>query len=370
MKKKPLECYWVRRQLRYGLVGDAEVCQGIVRENAEAFGFVNLASLREAARRGELLVCEVDGEVVGFVSWYGRKDGWNTIYEVAVRRGYKGVGIGRSLVYAVPTPVRLKCPADMVGSNMFYAGLGFEMVGVEDGHKRPLNVWEMRLLAIHCQGSNRKVPAWAGYSGMAYGTRSSEGARDWPFMLDCDWKKLSTTEEYERRFIPLVQKYRPVFAMVRDYERAEQREEMLREIEMLRGLGVLRIGVVPKFEGAIQDIPRDCIVAVSVPSSYAGYVPPLEQLRGRRVHLLGGNPKAQLDLIVKMRGIGAQVLSVDYNVHERNAQNGMVFDGGVWNIECSILNYTIAYDELVWFSGQNIRKFLVEGMKVTQPMLL
>jgi hypothetical protein len=189
-------------------------------------------------------------------------------------------------------------------------------------------------------------------------------------MLDCDWKKLSTTEEYERRFIPLVQKYRPVFAMVRDYERAEQREEMLREIEMLRGLGVLRIGVVPKFEGAIQDIPRDCIVAVSVPSSYAGYVPPLEQLRGRRVHLLGGNPKAQLDLIVKMRGIGAQVLSVDYNVHERNAQNGMVFDGGVWNIECSILNYTIAYDELVWFSGQNIRKFLVEGMKVTQPMLL
>jgi GNAT superfamily N-acetyltransferase len=336
---------------------DSALCQSMTRDHRSAFPFVTRAGLSSIAERGGLHIARIDGEAVGFVSFWARRDGWHTVHELCVRDGWQGVGVGRALLYSVPTPIRLKCPADLEASNRFYHGAGMERVGTEDA-KRPLNIWEMRVLCIHCQGSNRSVPMWARRAGMAYGSRSVETPRAWPFMLDVDFKRLSGLEDWRRQYLPKVVRYRPVMAMALDYASPAQKADMLHMVDDLRALGVLRVVVTPKFAGAVTDIPPDCIVGISVPSSYEGYIPETTELVGRKTHLLGGSPLRQSPLISQIIGAGGVVLSADYNVHERNAQNGRYFQAGQWLPRATIAQPTRYYDEMIPYSGANIRKHL------------
>lgn len=348
--------------IRRGGVSDAEACQKMTRQHPKSFPFVMLASLRECAERGALHIAYIEGIMVGFVSYRARRDGWHTIYELCVDESWHGQGVGRALLYSVPTPIRLKCPVDLEASNRFYRGAGMELDSVDTSKARALNIWTMRVLTIHCQGNNRKVPMWANKAGMAYGTRHDNAARAWPFMLDINWKKVVWPD-----YLAKVQALRPVMAMAQDYEHPSQRDRMLSQVADLRALGVLRIAVCPKFDGAIADIPADCLVAVSVPSSYAGFVPQYDELTGRKVHLLGGNPNAQVDLITRL---GGAVVSADYNVHERNAQNGMIFDYGRWVHRSPIARKTADYDNQVPYSGGNIRRHLNRAACFKQEVLL
>lgn len=352
--------------IRPGTPADAELCQQMTRQHRNAFPFVTLPSLRECAERGGLFIAVIEGIPAGFVSFRACRDGWQTIYELCVLPEWEGLGVGRALLYAVPCPIRLKCPVDLK-ANGFYsnAGMMLERVETERHGKtlsRPLNIWHMRVLTIHCQGNNRKVPAWANRAGMAYGTRHDNTPRAWPYMLDINWKKVVWPE-----YLTKVRLLRPVMAMAQDYEHPDQRERMLAQVADLRALGVLRIGVIPKFGGAVADIPPDCIVAVSVPSSYAGFVPEMSELAERKIHLLGGNPQAQADLITRL---GGAVISTDYNVHERNAQNGMIFDYGRWVIRSALGTQTEDYDHVVPHSGANIRKHLQGAASMKQGLLL
>ena len=349
-----------RLHIRRGTPQDADACQQLTRQYREWFPFVMRSSLIEAAERGSLHVAEVDGIFAGFVSFRACQDGWQTVYEIAVDSAFTGTGVGRNLLYSVPTPIRLKCPVDNTASNQFYANAGMMLSHVEDA-KRPLNIWHMRVLCIHCQGNNRKVPAWARTAGMAYGTRHDDTPRDYVFFQDINWKKYDW-QEYAHK----VATWQPVMAMVADYLEPEQRETMLQQVADLRALGVLRVMVCPKFVGAVADIPKDCTVAVSLPSGYAGFVPPHEELIGRRVHLLGGNPGDARNAVVRWD----MVRSADYNVHERNAQNGFLFDGGVWVPRSPLKLKTAEYEGVVPFSGANIRKALNEAAKYRQAVLL
>ncbi len=347
-------------RIRRGTADDADACQRLTRQHREWFPFVMRASLVEAAERGSLHVAEVDGMFAGFVSFRVCRDGWQTVYEIAVAPEFAGSGVGRNLLYSVPAPIRLKCPVDNAASNRFYANAGMSLSHVEDA-ARPLNVWHMRVLCIHCQGNNRKVPGWAREAGMAYGTRHDDTPRDFPFMLDINWKKYDWNEYCHK-----VASWHPVMAMAADYERADERDSMLQQVADLRALGVLRIAVCPKFTGAVADIPAGCIVAVSLPSRYAGFVPDPAEHVGRRVHLLGGNPGDARDAVTKW----GNVASADYNVHERNAQNGFLFDGGVWVPRSPIKLKTAEYAGVVPHSGANIRKALNEAAKYRQAVLL
>jgi ribosomal protein S18 acetylase RimI-like enzyme len=38
------------------------------------------------------------GEVLGFVLWHLRKDGWSTVYDIGVFREFGGLGVGRALL--------------------------------------------------------------------------------------------------------------------------------------------------------------------------------------------------------------------------------------------------------------------------------
>lgn len=325
---------WPAFCIRVATAHDIDACDRIARQHPLALGWVMRTSLRSAAERGGLYVAQTDAGVVGFVEWAqptrGANKGWTVVYHLAVDKAHQGAGIGKRLLHSVPTPIRLKCPVALADApnpaNAFYASLGMMNTGTDTTRGgKLLNVWEMRVLCIHVQGNNREIPDACKASGMAYGTRHVEKPRAWPLMVDIYWKKYDWAD-----YLSKVQAWRPVMAMAADYEGPDQRDMMLQQVADLRAAGVLRVMVCPKFAGAVADIPADCIVAVSVPSQYAGYLPADHELAGRRIHLLGGAPGKQMAFVRHYAGVGAQVVSIDGNAHYRAAMFGSQFDGSVW----------------------------------------
>lgn len=120
---------------------------GLIKQIASHYraelGYVMYPALRESIGRGELLIAQVNGQSpLGFVNFHARRDGWHTIYEIAVAPSLVGKGVGKALFVAVPRPVRLKCTLDNDRANAFYAAR-MTLVRVEQGRKHPLNVWEL-----------------------------------------------------------------------------------------------------------------------------------------------------------------------------------------------------------------------------------
>ena len=108
-------------------------------------GYVMPIVLREQASRGNLLLLMSGNLVMGFCNYNIRKkDGVGVIYEVGTHPAIRGKGGGKQLVEAVLTKcekIHLKCPIDNK-SNGFYSRIG-EKIGVEQGKKRPLNLWQI-----------------------------------------------------------------------------------------------------------------------------------------------------------------------------------------------------------------------------------
>jgi N-acetylglutamate synthase-like GNAT family acetyltransferase len=146
-------CWWEpSMQVRWAQEKDVEAVKRLTDENRGAFGFVVRASLEERVRKGGLLVAEQQRALVGFVSFHHRRDGWTTIHELCTRAENRKRGVGRALVQQVEQEalhkrqngVRLKCPLDLP-ANGFYARLGFTRIGIEEGKRRPLAIWEKQL---------------------------------------------------------------------------------------------------------------------------------------------------------------------------------------------------------------------------------
>jgi GNAT superfamily N-acetyltransferase len=304
----------------------------IAHQYRNELGYVHPVALHEHIAKGTVHVCKEDGRIVGFVDFHARRDGWQTVYHLATDKEFVGQSVGRQLLYSVPCPMRLKVTTDNETANRFYANAGMRLVATELGRKRPLNVYELRILGIFCMGNGPGVtfPTVARLSGMAYGTRSSETARAWPYMLDIDWKQFNDGKLTWPDYMAMVNEYRPVQAMCVDYESPEQLPQLKQQVDDLRAAGVMRIMVCPKFPGAVADIPDNCIVAISIPSGYAGFIPDLPELRSRRLHLLGGTPHKQREYTLRFQAVGGTVISFDGNSHQRAAQTGSVFASGKW----------------------------------------
>lgn len=202
---------------------------------------------------------------------------------------------------------------------------------------------------VLCMGSGHKwMPDVARQSGWEYGFRYDHASQsEKVYMIDIRWQNYNWA-----KYIEKVKRYRPEIAMVADYESPSQRRLLYQQIRELKPL-VSRVMVCPKFTGAIQHIPSFCIVAVSVQSQYAGFEPPIEELIGREIHLLGGNFNRQADLIRKYNAI-ASVVSLDTASHIAGAYHGRYFDNGRWKQmqkrECSV-------QELATLSGQNLKRW-------------
>lgn len=310
--------------IRKATIGDKDKIAAIWRKNTSQLGGVQMAGLKRAIESGLCHVAEENGEILGFVEYYARKDGWQTIYHIATSEAARNQGVGAALLWSVPCPIRLKVTVDNESAIRFYEHHHMQRAAEETTKKGTrLYVYELRTLFIQVAGNNTKWPALCRESGIAYGSRHDDKIRAWPAMIDINWKKYDWN-----CYLTILAQHKPLMAMVADYEAPAQKELMLKQVQDLRDLGILRIMVCPKFDGAIADIPSDCIVAVSVPSKYAGYIPPMQQLKGKKVHLLGGSPVKQREYLLKINGAGAYVVSADGNSH--TSADGRLWKHGRW----------------------------------------
>lgn len=128
--------------IRFANESDLHVVVKIARQYDKQLGYVRPISLREAIAKKSLLVAEMGGRVVGFVNYHARRDGWKTIYEIAVDPAFVSSKVGAGLLAAVPKPTRLKCVLTNIRANYFYSDNGMNLVRIEDGKRRSLAVWE------------------------------------------------------------------------------------------------------------------------------------------------------------------------------------------------------------------------------------
>lgn len=357
-------------RIRHATLDDKSRLLEIAHQYRAELGYVHPVALSEHITKRTVLVAEWFGNVWGFVDYHARRDGWQTIYHLVVDKHMLGQGLGRQLLYAVPCPMRLKVTQSNP-ANAFYTGAGMQFVRTEAGKKQALNVYELRVLGIFCMGNGKAdtFPRVARESGLAYGTRSSEQARVWPYMLDVDWKQFNAGKLTWADYMHLIAQYHPVQAMCVDYEHPDQRRQLYQQIRDLRNAGVLRVMVCPKFDGAVAHIPRWCVVAVSVPSSYAGFVPDGAELAGRRVHLLGGSPHAQRRWMLRLQGAGAKVVSFDGNSHEKVAQKAKLFLDGKWQQANGRAVTPDDQIQLTILSGRNILRMMNTLHEVKQLAL-
>lgn len=318
-------------RIRHATLDDVPRLLEIARQYRSELGYVHPVALREHIARRTVLVCEWFGNIYGFVDYHARRDGWQTIYHLAVDKHLQGQGIGRQLLYAVPCPMRLKVTADNP-ANVFYTNAGMQLVSTEAGKKRALNVYELRTMYALVKGGVPAAPELARRSGMAYGIRGDYKAYAWPYAVDIDFEAFRLGKMTWRDYLGQVREHNPVQAMVVDYGPAQpSRRVLYQQIRDLRALGVLRILVCPKADYAIGHTPSWCITALSVPSSYAGWLPDdFKALKGRRIHLLGGEVRLQRELAAAAAVCGGVVISMDGSLHTKAGAFGRVFDGTRW----------------------------------------
>ncbi len=128
--------------IRFASEVDIPAIKAIANQYKHQLGFVNRAALQTALKRRELWVAQRDGLIVAFVHWHARRDGWNTVYEIATHRDWRNRGVGRALLDSLPRPLRLKCTVDNTAALDFYGRVGMQIVRTEDGKKRKLHVLE------------------------------------------------------------------------------------------------------------------------------------------------------------------------------------------------------------------------------------
>lgn len=353
-------------RIRHATPDDVPRILEIAHQYRDALGYVHPMALREHISARSVLVTEWFGNIWGFVEYHARRDGWQTVYHLAVDKHATGQGMGRYLLYAVPCPIRLKVTADNVCANAFYHHTGMRVARTEAGKKRQLLVYERRVLYELVKGGARSIPDIAQQAGMAYGVRGDYTAYAWPFAVDIDFEAYRLGAMTWADYLQQVSRNHPVQAMVVDYgPHQPSRRVLYQQIRDLRALGVLRILVCPKFERAIAHTPRWCITALSVPSAYAGWLPDdFKMLKGRRVHLLGGEVRLQQELAARVAACGGRVISMDGSLHTKAGAFGRVFDGTRWQQTAGQETATLILE-----SSRRIAEY-VQGKPIQLPLAI
>jgi hypothetical protein len=133
--------------------------------------------------------------------------------------------------------------------------------------------------------------------------------------------------------LSVVQELRPTYATVRDVMTREQCRDagiayypldtILAWAEEIAQYAE-NVIVIPKYD-CIADIPDQYMLGYSVPSSYGGTPLSVDLFRHRRVHLLGGSWKSQLE---HLAALGDAVVSIDNNHIQLMARRFGQFDDG------------------------------------------
>lgn len=148
------------------------------------------------------------------------------------------------------------------------------------------------------------------------------------YFVDQDWK-----EPDREAYIAMVRQYKPHIATVLDWERPDQREEVLGWAEEIAP-HVDVIVIIPKCPESIAYLNRNNIrkmngkevrLGYSVPTSHGGTELFVGEFAGWTVHALGGSPTRQLEVARYLN-----VVSVDGNYIHHKVRRGQFFDGQRW----------------------------------------
>lgn len=171
-------------------------------------------------------------------------------------------------------------------------------------------------------------------AGWMYGCRSTDGpcvgtiyspAHRLEF-LDCLYTDYD--HDHHRR---AVKKWRPKYATVRDIMSRKQCVEAgiaYYELEQILAWAedldqyAQHVIVIPKYD-CLDQIPDKYVLGYSIPTSHGGTPLPIDAFRGRRVHLLGGSWKKQLNYLATL---GGDVVSIDHNYSLKAASYGQFAD--------------------------------------------
>jgi hypothetical protein len=149
---------------------------------------------------------------------------------------------------------------------------------------------------IYCADGNRRFAQIAIEHGYLYGAQLPRTVYFPPFFADQDWKKPNRAA-----YMAALAKHRPHMASVLDLEQESQLAEVLSWAEEAAQY-VAVVMVIPKVFGIIPSLPRriggaEVRLGYSVPTKFGGTELPVWEFVGWPVHLLGGSPNAQMELV-------------------------------------------------------------------------
>lgn len=163
-------------------------------------------------------------------------------------------------------------------------------------------------------------------AGLSYGVRSTDRSCVYckPIFIDNHYQQYD-----HQHHLSVVREYRPKYATVRDVMTQAQCKEAGIDYYSLDQILAWadeiadyaeHVIVIPKYN-CLERIPDRHILGYSIPTSYGGTPLPISLFQGRRVHLLGGEPRLQVEY---WRELGSDVVSIDNNYIQRKSQFGMV----------------------------------------------
>lgn len=205
---------------------------------------------------------------------------------------------------------------------------------------------------VYVRGGDKTAPEIARLSGMKYGSRNDYTVySNDVFMIDIVW-----TSYVWSRYLDVIRRHKPQVAMVADWLPGIPAAQVYSQIADLEALGIERIMVCPKFHGAVADIDRKYVIAISVPTRYAGFLPQSAEVEGRDVHLLGGHPDQQA-YCTHERYCYANIVTVDGNILALKAGLGAVWSEtkGDWH-EVALNRYSTI--DLAIVSGKTVQSYL------------
>lgn len=121
---------------RYGKNKDYTQLRKIANQYRGEFGFIKRVAIEESIQKKELIVAEIDHVVVGFIHFYKRKDGINTVREIAVDKAYLELGIGKILYTMVPKPKRLSASVHNDKANNFSKKVNMNLLKTDKKKQR------------------------------------------------------------------------------------------------------------------------------------------------------------------------------------------------------------------------------------------
>lgn len=137
--------------VRFAAPIDTPSIKKIADANKGALGFIPQAKVNDAIKQQRVLVLCTDQELTGFVIYRHRKtDSQTTLSDICVVEAWRGQKGGHQLMQALVQDcvehersfILLKCPTELK-ANYFYEKVGFTRVGIDNGNRRPLNIWRL-----------------------------------------------------------------------------------------------------------------------------------------------------------------------------------------------------------------------------------